>query len=100
MIDPEFEEASQNVVPMTRAFAPSTARVIQQAREFKQPGLRQGLCPTCLNSGYVHEYRTIHGQQVLGVVYDGPGKQLQRCACAIGQKLDEEIRRDVLERRG
>lgn len=75
---------------------------INDVRRFRgDPQLRQGLCPSCLGSGYVHEERS----GSLGIIYRTIGKnrdgqdidRLVRCSCPLGiaKSGDYEIRRTI-----
>lgn len=53
-----------------------------------QPHMSQGLCPSCLNTGFVHERR---GDE-LGVLQNPYGHGLMRCDCPRGEKIRDEDR--------
>lgn len=62
---------------------------IDEVRKFKgAPAIRQGLCPSCLGSGYAHQERN----GLMGVLYrvvrvDQWGRdvvRLVRCSCPLG----------------
>lgn len=68
---------------------PGLAGRIAEVKKFKgPPGIRQGLCPSCLGSGYAHAERN----GLLGVLYrtvrvDQWGRnvdRLVRCSCPLG----------------
>jgi hypothetical protein len=83
------------IVPMSRAFNESALTTMRRLAGNANPQATQGLCPSCLNSGYVHAYRTFrrgeHETQVLGVVYDTVEKRMKLCACKIGQDKAEQM---------
>jgi len=62
------------------------SRISDISRFPGEPSLLKGLCPSCLDSGFVHEAR---GGEV-GVISDRFTGALIRCTCAKGQKIRDE----------
>ena len=86
------------IVPMSRAFSEAALTTMRRLSGGANPQATQGLCPSCLDSGFVHAYRTFrHGDretQVLGVVFDSAEKRLKLCGCKIGMDKADRIRRE------
>lgn len=89
------ENRDMQIVPMSRAFNESALETMRRMSGDANPQATQGLCPSCLNSGYVHAYRTFRrGEvetQVLGVVYDSVEKHMKLCGCKLGRAKAEEM---------
>lgn len=82
----------QEVAPLV-PFAGVRGR-IALVKEFRgAPDRMRGLCPSCLNSGFVHTSRhsPVYDREVTGVLMDHRGAAV-RCDCEEGQKI---IRRDA-----
>jgi hypothetical protein len=88
--------------PFPRPREAGLAGRINDVKRFKgDPSLRQGLCPSCLGSGYVHGER----EGRVGVLYRTVGKdrdgrdidRLLRCSCPLGaaKSGDYEVRQAI-----
>jgi hypothetical protein len=86
------ETEESNVIPMRPAFnSADMERILKRAgRTHVPPGCLDGLCSTCLGTGFV---------QNGAVVCDRYTDKLKRCTCQKGIDLDNEIRREIEERR-
>lgn len=66
----------------------AAARIAQVQRFKEKPNMRQGLCPSCLGSGFVHAERNgVRGVLYQTVRQDQYGRnvdRLVRCACPLG----------------
>lgn len=95
------DDDEKPIKPMTRlSEVPSTANRIAEIKKYRgQPDIRMGLCPSCLDSGFVH----IERKGTLGVLYqvvrkDQQGRdvcRLVRCSCSFGIEKGGPQRLDV-----
>lgn len=94
--DAEAERGrDMQIVPMSRAFNESALETMRRLSGDSNPQATQGLCPSCLNSGYVHAWRTFRrGEvetQVLGVIYDTVERRMKLCGCPVGMDKAERM---------